>query len=226
MLERFNSLLLEFVPGETLIDKIDVFSGVLGITAFFLSSGMITYRWMLSESDGEPATRGDLRQLSAFVANALSEQVSESLALAARQQLWEANWLTRDQKERSESMLLDDVSRAIEQALSGSEAESRQISNDLFNGRTESAERKLSHDAKHEDSVSASRALHLQAAITSLRDVDAALAACRRAVELTPDDALGWSRLAHLYLRSGDTSNAQTALERALAAGEKEAVQV
>lgn len=206
------------LTGASLADQIDTFSAVLGIISF----GVLAYRWMMRGWDREVATRGDLKRLGLFVADALSDQLAQSLTSAERRRVREAGWLTQDQRNRIETNMLQDVSRAIDRALEGSGDQAKELADDLFNGRTWTAEDVLEREAKTDTPAAASDALHLQAAMTSLRDIDRALAICRRAVELTPHDALGWSQLAQLYLRNGDMRKAQDALQRALLIGSSE----
>ena len=92
----------------------------------------------------------------------------------------------------------------------------------LLHGDTKPAEeffadraaRALEDGSGHND-VAAS-ALHHKAALESLRNPQVALASCRNAVRLQPDDAIGWSHLAHIYLRLGQLDEARIAFDKAL----------
>jgi len=49
-----------------------------------------------------------------------------------------------------------------------------------------------------------------------LRDPEVALASCRSAVRLQPDDAIGWGQIAHIYLRLGRLDEARIAFDKAV----------
>ena len=193
-------------------DQIDTFSAVLGIISFVVLAG----QWFTRSRDRKAATRGDLKLVGSFVANALSDQLARSLTAAERLRLDKVDWLTEDQKDHIQTKILTDVSRAIDRTLVGAGGQAKLVAEDLLNGRTGIAENWLEREARMESAEQASEALHLQAALTSLRDIDKAIAACTRAIELMPCDALGWSQLAHLYLRNGELQKSQDAFERAL----------
>lgn len=199
-------------PGVSMADQIDTFSAILGIISFVV----LAVQWLMRGTDREGATREDLKQIGSYVAGALSDQLAQFLTAAERLRLREAAWLTEDQRDRIEANMLADVSLAIDRALAGAGGRAKDVADDLRNGRTGTAEYVLEREAKNVNEERASEALHLQAAVVSLRDIDKAIAACTRAIELTPRDALGWSQLGHLYLRNGELKKAQTAFERAL----------
>ncbi len=56
-------------------------------------------------------------------------------------------------------------------------------------------------------------------ALAFLHDTDKALAAYREAVDLDPDNAVGWNQLGHLLRRTGDLDDAEQAYRRVLALG-------
>ena len=199
-------------PGANFADQIDIFSAILGIISF----GVVAVQWLMRGTDREVATREDLKQIGSYVAGALSDQLVQSLTAAERLRLGEAAWLTENQRDRIEANMLAGVSRALDRALVGAGDQAKHVADDLRNGRTGTAEFVLEREAKNESAERASEALHLQAAVVSLRNIDKAIAACVRAIELTPRDALGWSQLAHLYLRNGELHKAQSAFQRAL----------
>lgn len=199
-------------PGANLADQIDTFSAILGIISFVV----VACQWLMRGRDREAATRGDLKRVGSLVANALTDQLAQSLTAAERLRLDEAAWLTEDQRDHIHANMLADVSRALDRALVGAGEQAKHVADDLLNGRTGTAESVLEREAKKESAELASEALHLQAAVVSLRDINKAIAACTRAIELAPRDALAWSQLAQLYLRNGELHKAQSAFERAL----------
>ncbi len=200
------------LPGTNIADQIDTFSAILGIISFVA----VACQWLMRGRDREAATRGDLKRVGSFVANALTDQLAQSLTAAERLRLDEAAWLTEGQRDYIQANMLTDVSRALDRALVSAGGEAKRVADDLRNGQTGSAESALEREAKKESAELASEALHLQAAVVSLHDINKAIAACARAIELAPRDALAWSQLAQLYLRNGELHKAQSAFERAL----------
>ena len=200
------------LEGANMADQIDTFSAILGIISFVVVAG----QWLIRGRDREAATRGDLKRVGSFVTSAISDQLALSITTAERLRLDKAEWLTTDQRDHIEANMLTRVSRAIDRALEGAGEQASDVAKDLLDGQTETAENVLERQASTGSTERASEALHLKAAVVSLHDIEQAIAACRRAIELEPCDAIGWSQLAHLYLRNGDLNQAQDAFENAI----------
>ena len=110
------------------------------------------------------------------------------------------------------------------QAIASDDTENgRSAASALINGDLDAAEDYFEAKSKSDEtdggsSYDAAEALHLKAALQSLRNPARAIDACLRAVDRNPADPLGWSRLGHLYLRTGQLTEAQAAFQRAVAA--------
>ena len=89
----------------------------------------------------------------------------------------------------------------------------------LIKGNLDAAEDYFEAKSKAEltsggSSYEVAEALHLKAALQSLRDQAGAIDACLRAVNRNPAEPPGWSRLGHLYLPAGKLTEAQTAFQK------------
>jgi tetratricopeptide (TPR) repeat protein len=93
----------------------------------------------------------------------------------------------------------------------------------LEQGRTEDAEAVFQAIAeqKSADIQEAAEAYRNLGALAFFRDTEKALMSYRRATELDPDNAEGWSRLGSLLLRIGKLNEAEAAVEKIKALGER-----
>lgn len=205
---------IELLPGPNLETKAEILSGILGVVGFIVSVGILLIRLVYRTGGRRLATQVDLNRLGAAVVDGLQERITNQLLATAEERLARADWLTSEQRTTVGTALRRDVGLAVREVSRGAGDEAVAATVDLLNGQTDLAEAffaERAHDAQPRD---AADALHLRAALQSLRDSAEAVRGCRRAVELDPEDPLGWSRLGHLYLRLGRIEEADAAFEK------------
>ena len=133
----------------------------------------------------------------------------------------DASWLAPKQRDAAQDQLKRGLAAAV-QAIARDDTENgRSAASALIKGDLDAAEDYFEAKSKSErptggSSYDAAEALHLKAALQSLRDQSGAIDACLRAVDRNPADPLGWSRLGHLYLRTGQLTEAQAAFQKAV----------
>ncbi len=211
--------LAAFIPGDTTDAKIEIAANVLGILGFALSILLLIGGIVSRRGRRRPATQADLEALSATVVDMMTERLAETLVANEIARLDRAPQLARQQIGGTRERLSEDVLAAIRAIGARSTAASDAASAALLTSRPDDASRFFADEARaceaRADKVGAAESLHLEAALLSLIDPELALAPCRTAVSLMPDDALGWIRLGHLNLRAGLVNEAEAAFNEA-----------
>lgn len=209
------------LPGQSFGERLEAASNLLGVLGFFLSVVMLAYTLLFRRGRRRIATRGDLDGLGAAVADLVGARLAERIAAKASPQAIPADITPPETAGSPQERIRNDVTAAVERVLADVTSSGREAAAALVRGETEPAERLLAARASDgaTRSKDAAEALHLQAALASTRDLEAALSSCQRAISLEPGDALGWSRIGHLYLRMGRLDDARTAFEKALSLG-------
>lgn len=214
--------LIVHVPGETLNDKTGLLANIFGIAGFILSVWIVVARIVRQRGKRRPATLADLDRLGASIVSSFQDRIVDQLAAGELVRLADASWLAPDQRQASQDQLKRGLAAAV-RAITNDDTESgRSAGSALINGNLDAAEDYF--EAKSRAGLTsggsfyeAAEALHLKAALQSLRDQAGAIDACLRAVNRNPADPLGWSRLGHLYLRAGKLTDAQAAFQKAVA---------
>lgn len=210
------------VPGETLNDKTGLFANIFGIAGFVLSVGIVVARLLTQRGKRRPATLADLHRLGASIVASFQDRIVDQLAARELSGVADAKWLTPKQRDAAQDQLKRGLAAAVQALAHDDTEEGRSAASALVKGDLDTAvdyfeAKSHSSEADGGSSYEAAEALHLKAAVQSLRDQAGAIDGCLRAVHRNPADALGWSRLGHLYLRAGHVTEAQAAFQRAVA---------
>ncbi|MFM9940292.1 MAG: tetratricopeptide repeat protein [Hyphomicrobiaceae bacterium] len=214
--------LIVHVPGETLNDKTGLLANIFGIAGFILSVGIVVARLVMQRGKRRPATLADLDRLGASIAGSFRDRIVDQLATGELTRLADASWLAPNQRLAAQDQLKRGLAVAVQAIASDHTETGRSAASALIKGDLDAAEdyfeaKSKSAETDGSSSYEAAEALHLKAALQSLRDQAGAIVACLRAVDRNPADPLGWSRLGHLYLRTGQLTEAQAAFQRAVA---------
>lgn len=214
--------LIVHVPGETLNDKTGLLANIFGIAGFILSVGIVVARLVTQRGKRRPATLADLDRLGASIVASFQDRIVDQLAAGELTRLADASWLAPKQRNTAQDQLKRGLAAAVQAIASDATENGRSAASALINGDLDAAENYFEAKSKSGEtdggsSYDAAEALHLKAALQSLRDPTGAVDACLRAVDRNPTDPLGWSRLGHLYLRTGQLTEAQAAFQRAVA---------
>ena len=221
-LQGLLAALIVHVPGETLNDKTGLLANIFGIAGFILSVWIVVGRILTQRGKRRPATLGDLDRLGASIVSSFQDRIVDQLAAGELVRLADASWLAPNQRQAAQEQLKRGLAAAV-LAIAIDDTESgRSAGSALIKGNLDAAEDYFEAKSKAEltsggSSYEAAEALHLKAALQSLRDQAGAIDACLRAVNRNPADPLGWSRLGHLYLRAGQLTEAQAAFRKAVA---------
>lgn len=214
--------LIVHVPGETLNDKSGLLANNFGIAGFILSVGIVFARLAMQRGKRRPATLADLYRLGASIVASFQDRIVGQLTAEELTRLADASWLAPNQRHTAQDQLKRGQAAAV-QAIANDDTESgRSAGTALINGDLDAAEnyfeaKSKSGETDGRSSYEAAEALHLKAALLSLRNQAGAIDACLRAVNRNPADPLGWSRLGHLYLRTGQLTEARAAFQKAIA---------
>ncbi len=211
------------VPGETLNDKTGLLANIFGIVGFILSVGIVVARIVTQRGKRRPATLADLDRLGASIVASFQDRIVDQLAAAELTRLAYASWLAPEQRDAAQDQLKRGLAAAVQAIASDDTKSGRSAASALINGDLVAAEdyfeaKSILRETGGGSSYEAAEALHGKAALQSLRDQAGAIDACLRAVDRNPADPLGWSRLGHLYLRTGQLTEARAAFMRAVAA--------
>ena len=215
-----TTILLEGIPGDAYDSKIEFVANVLGIAGFVISVGLLIFGPLARRGRRRPATQGDLEKLSSAVVDMIGERVAAQLLDKATAQLSDQPALSQAEIKQTRERVNSDLTTAIAAVADDHSREGEVAAAGLVQGDTSAAERLFETRAEAalgSDPASAAEQLHLQAALRSTHDLPGALSACLRALDINPNDALGWSRIGHLYLRMGRSADARQAFDRALA---------
>lgn len=222
---------MDGLPGAALGDKIEFAANILGIAGFAMSLALILFGPIYRRGWRRLATRGDLERLGGSVAEQIGERIAARLAAAALGAPGAGATMGAAPDGMSGGKRGDapagttlervraDLAAAVAMVMADPTRQGQDAVEALLDGDTRPAERLLAARAAAQveaDPGGAAEALHLTAALRSVHDGAGALDACRAALRIEPDSALGWSRLAHLYLRLGRAEEAQAAFDRAL----------
>ncbi len=153
-------------------------------------------------------SQAEAAEYAATLAAKLVEPLHEQLSVKDEQIKALTEAITALSKVNAPAASINDALQELEQ---GNTAKAQAIFAEVL--RTKEAEgRKANKEA-------AAAARHL-GALAYMNDTKGALAAYRRAVELDPDDAAGWTWLGHLLHRTGELAQAEEAYRKVLALGE------
>lgn len=221
-LQDLLSGLIIHVPGETLNDKTGLLANIFGIAGFILSVGIVVARLLMQRGKRRPATLADLDRLGASIVASFQDRIVDQLAAGELMRLADADWLAPNQRHAAQDQLKRGLAAAVQVMTSDDTENGRSATSALIKGNLDAAEDYFEAKSKSAETdrgspYEAAEALHLKAALQSLRDQSGAIDACLRAVGRNPTDPLGWSRLGHLYLRTGQLTEAQAAFQRAVA---------
>lgn len=208
------------IPGETADQKIELVANVLGIAGFVMSLGLVMFGWLARRGRRRPATQGDLESLSRAVVEMTADRIAAQLAQGVSTEPEIAAHLDENQISSTAAQVKADITAAVTAVASARSDDGKSASAALLRGETGMAEQFLELRADNSASsnpASAAGDLHLAAALRSTHDLEGALHACTKALNIHPNDALGWSRLAHLYLRLGRAEDARWAFDKAVA---------
>jgi len=214
--------LIIHVPGETLNDKTGLLANIFGIAGFILSIGIVVVRLVTQRGKRRPATLADLDRLGASIVASFQDRIVDQLVAGELDRLSDASWLGPNQRHAAQDQLKRGVAAAVRTLAGDATEKGRSAASALINGDLDAAVDYFEGKSKSDEtdggsSYDAAEALHLKAALQSLRNPAGAVDACLRAVDRNPADPLGWSRLGHLYLRTGQLTEAQAAFQRAVA---------
>ena len=214
--------LIVHVPGETLNDKTGLLANIFGIAGFVLSVGIVVARLVMQRGKRRPATLADLDRLGASIVTSFQDRIVDQLAAGELTRLADASWLAPTQRDAAQDQLKRGLAAAVQAIAIDDTENGRSAASALIKGNLDAAENYFEAKSKSNEtdggsSYDSAEALHLKAALQSLRDPAGAVDACLRAVDRNPADPLGWSRLGHLYLRTGQLTEAQAAFQRAVA---------
>lgn len=213
---------LTALPGDTTENKIELVANVLGIAGFVMSLGLLGVGLVYRRGAGRTATHGDVERLGATVVEALSDRLVDRLIKPEIKRMAALTVLNDDERRSSVAQMRSSLANVLG-VLTDSDTESANAAaTALLHGNTRPAEEYFAERAAQaladgNDVARAAKALHERAALELLRDPEAALATCQGAAQLRPDDALGLSQLAHVYLRLGRREEARAAFDQALA---------
>lgn len=221
-LQNLLAGLIIHVPGETLNDKTGLLANIFGIAGFILSVGIVVARLATQRGKRRPATLADLDRLGASIVASFQDRIVDQLATGELTRLSEASWLVPNQRLLAQDQLKRGLAAAVHAMASDDSEQGRSAASAFIQGDLDAAEayfeaKSTSREIVGRSSYEAAEALHLKAALQSLRDQAGAIDACLRAVDRNPSDPLGWSRLGHLYLRTGQLTEAQAAFQKAVA---------
>ena len=221
LLDNISGLIVH-VPGETLNDKTGLLANIFGMAGFVLSVGIVVGRQISQRGKRRPATLADLDRLGASLVASFQDRIIDQLASEEITRLAKVAWLQPEQKSEARDQLRRGVAAAVRSIASDDTERGRAAATALIKGDLISLEDYFEANAPSQDAGEgaagrAAEALHMKAALQSLRDPAGAVDACLRAVRRNPSDPLGWSRLGHLYLRIGNLSEAQSAFQKAVA---------
>lgn len=214
--------LIVHIPDETLNDKTGLLANIFGIAGFILSVGIVVARLATQRGKRRPATLADLDRLGASIVASLQDRIVDQLAAGELGRLADASWLAPEQRIATQDQLKRGLAAAVHAIASDDTEQGRSAASALIQGDLDAAEhyfeaKSKMGEADRGSSSASAEALHLKAALQSLRDQAGAIDACLRAVDRNPTDPLGWSRLGHLYLRTGQLAEAQAAFKKAVA---------
>lgn len=195
--------LIVHVPGETLNDKTGLLANIFGIAGFILSVGIVVARLVTQRGKRRPATLADLDRLGASIVASFQDRIVDQLATGEITRLADARWLAPEQRLAAQDQLKRGLAAAVQAIASDDTENGRSAASALIKGDLDAAEDYFEAKSKAGEtgggsSYDAAEALHLKAALQSLRNQAGAIDACLRAVDRNPADPLGWSRLGHL----------------------------
>ena len=206
------------VPGETFEAKLELVANILGIIGFVLSLGLLVLGPLFRWGRRRPATRGDLERLGSAVVDMIGDRLGNRLVDRVGSSIERAHDLMTGPFSSTEARVREDLQAAIAIIAEDPDLGAQTVAAGLLRGEVEPAEDYFANRASRAKKPrEAAEALHFQSVLLSLRDEAGAVAPCRQALELSPNDALGWSRLGHLYLRLGRAEEARNAFDRAVA---------
>ena len=217
---RAAMFVLEAVPGDAYDNKIEFVANVLGIAGFVMSLGLLIFGPLTRRGRRRPATQGDLERLSSAVVEMIGERIVAQLADSAPDNFQNAPVLVQRQIGHTKDRVLSDLSTAVGLVANDHSVHGEAAAAALIQGEPGPAEdlfKQRSGELALSDPMTSAEYLHLHAVLRSTHDLEGALSACLKAINIDPANALGWSRIAHLYLRMGRTGDARLAFERALA---------
>jgi tetratricopeptide (TPR) repeat protein len=221
-LQDLLASLIVHVPGETLNDKTGLLANIFGIAGFILSVGIVVARLVTQRGKRRPATLADLDRLGASIVASFQDRIVDQLAAGELGRLADASWLAPEQHLAAQDQLKRGLAAAMRTIASDDSEKGRSAAAAIIKGDLDAAEDYFETKSKSDEtdlgsSYDAAEALHMKAALQSLRNQAGAIEACLRAVDRNPAGPLGWSRLGHLYLRAGQLTEAQAAFQRAVA---------
>lgn len=219
---QLTKLGLAALPGQSAEGKIEFVANILGIAGFVMSLGLLGVGVLYRRGSRRTATHGDIERLGATVVETLSGRLIDRLAQPEIERMAATAQLNEEQRISSAAQIRSSLSRTLSVLTESDTAIANAAATALLHGDTRPAEEFFADraaralDGGHGLNEAAARALHNRAALESLRDPEVALASCRNAMELQPDDAIGWSQLAHIHMRLGQLDEARLAFDKAL----------
>lgn len=208
---------LAALPGQSAEDKVEFVANVLGIAGFAMSLGLLGVGVLYRRGTRRTATHGDIEHLGATVVETLSERLIERLAQPEIERMAASAHIDEEQRTSSAAQIRSNLRATLQVLTESDTAEANAAATALLSGDTRPAEEFFTDRATRaladggDLGATAATALHNRAVLESLRDPRIALASCREAVRLQPDDAIGWSQLAHIHLRLGQLDEARVA---------------
>ncbi len=216
---------LAALPGQSNEDKIEFLANILGIAGFVMSLGLLGVGVLYRRGTRRAATHGDIERLGATVVETLSDRLIDRLARPEIERIAASSQLNDEQRTSSAAQIRSSLTSTLQVLTDSDTAIANAAATALLHGDTKPAEEFFADRAARalEEgnglNDAAARALHHKAALEALRDPEVALASCRNAMRLQPDDAIGWSQLANIHLRLGQLDEARVAFDKALGGG-------
>lgn len=208
------------LPGETASQKLQSLSSGLAILGVLISLLIWLRRVVSNKRSDRPVSRRDLDDALPRLMQQIADEVTQRMISREVGRIAVSPTMPAPLREASMSGLQRGVAEAVSAVVALAGAEGSAAKTALEAGDSRLAEDLLeAHSAEQRGAspTKAALALHQKAALASLRDPEAAIDACQRAIAIDPDDPLGWSRLAHLYVRTGNVAAAKSAFDRAIA---------
>ena len=212
--------LLGWLPGRTDVERLQALAAIGASLGALLTITLGLRRFWWEQRDGPALTRSSLQAALPGAIDQVVTRVTAELLAKASSVAADPSALTGDMRRLSDGAMSAALADAVKSVLQSSEPDAAAAVGALERGDSHIAQKLLAARAgtlEGSDPGGAALALHRQAALATLTDPDSAVEACRRAVEIHPDDPSGWSQLAHLFLRLGRLQEAKAAFEMALA---------